>query len=164
MRILGIDPGTFKMGVGVVDSVGGSLDMVHAGVLVRGRADPISQRLHCIFDRLSELILEWKPSAMAIEEPFAARNIRAAMAIGHAQAVAMVAAAHHGIPVSSYAPRRIKQAVTDHGGSSKTQVQEMVGVLLGVEDIPGSPDASDALAVAICHLNASRASELAIIE
>ena len=164
MRILGIDPGTFKMGVGVVDSEGGDLDMVHAGVLVPRRADPISQRLHCIFDQLSELIREWKPSAMAIEEPFAARNVRAAMAIGHAQAVAMVAAAHHGIPVSNYAPRRIKQAVTDYGGSSKAQVQEMVGVLLGVEDIPGSPDSTDALAVAICHLNASRASELAIIE
>ena len=164
MRILGIDPGTFKMGVGVVDSEGGDLDMVHAGVLAPRRADSTSQRLHCIFDQLSELIREWKPSAMAIEEPFAARNVKAAMAIGHAQAVAMVAAAHHGIPVSNYAPRRIKQAVTDYGGSSKVQVQEMVRVLLGVEDIPGSPDSTDALAVAICHLNASRASELAIIE
>ena len=99
---------------------------------------------------------------MAIEEPFAARNVRAAMAIGHAQAVAMVAAAGHKLPVSSYAPRQVKLAVTDFGGSSKEQVQEMVKLLLGLDAPPESLDASDALAVAICHISASRAEELVV--
>jgi crossover junction endodeoxyribonuclease RuvC len=84
------------------------------------------------------------------------------MAVAQAQAVAAVAAAHHGLPVSTYSPREVKRAITDHGGSSKSQVQEMVGVLLGLADGQArSPDAADALAVAICHISASRARQIA---
>jgi crossover junction endodeoxyribonuclease RuvC len=102
---------------------------------------------------------------MAIEEPFVARNVRAAMAIGQAQAVAMVAAADQGMSVSGYAPREIKRSVTDYGGSSKEQVQEMIRVLLGLPDeLVQSSDAADALAVAICHINASRVDRLEIYE
>ena len=164
MRVLGIDPGTFKMGVGVVDSEDGLLSLVYAAALTPRRRDPLSERLHHLFVGLLEVVREWKPSVVAIEEPFASRNIRAAMAIGHAQAVAMVVAAHSGIPASGYAPRRVKQAVTDYGGSSKEQVQEMVSVLLGLDAVRYSSDVADALAVAICHVNASRVDELAIIE
>ena len=162
MRVLGVDPGTFNMGIGVVDSDGAGLTSAHFSVLTPRRADPISQRLHYLYAQISRIIEEWRPSEVAIEEPFAARNVRAAMAIGHAQAVAMVAAAGHKLPVSSYAPRQVKRAVTDYGGSSKEQVQEMVKLLLGLDAPPESLDASDALAVAICHISASRAKQLVI--
>ena len=161
MRVVGIDPGTFKMGVGVVDSDQGDLGAVYSGVLSPGRTSPLSERLHYLYERLVDLMRELKPSVVAIEQPFVSRNVRAAMAIGQAQAVAMMAAASHNLPVCGYSPREVKKAVTDYGGSSKDQVGEMVRVLLGLSDESGpSPDAADALAVAICHINASRASEL----
>ena len=159
MRVLGVDPGTYRMGVGVVASDGAELRLVFSGVLTPKRRDPIADRLHHLFSHLSQLIDDWRPSEVAIEQPFVAPNVRAAMAIGHAQAVAMVAAARHGLAVSSYAPRQVKQAVTDYGGSSKEQVQEMVSVLLRLDAVPSSSDAADALAVAICHINAVEASQ-----
>ena len=164
LRVLGVDPGTHKMGVGVVDSEAGGLTMAHVEVIAPGRRDPIADRLHFLYTGLNRVIEELGPSAVAIEEPFAGENKRAAMAIGHAQAVAMLAASSHGLPVSSYAPRQVKQSVTDYGGSSKEQVQEMVRVLLGLEEIPGPFDATDALAVAICHINAVHMETLTIID
>ena len=101
---------------------------------------------------------------MAIEEPFAGENVRSALAIGQAQAVAMVAAAEHGLTITGYAPSQVKQAVTDHGGSSKDQVGEMVRVLLKLDEVPYPADAADALAVAICHINSSYVRTLVITE
>ena len=164
MRVLGIDPGTFKMGVGVVDPEGGRLCLAYSGVLSPPRADPLPQRLRYLYDQLVQLMQAWKPSAVAVEEPFVARNVRAAMAVGQAQAVAMVAAAHHALPVACYSPREVKRAVTDYGASSKEQVQEMVRVLLDLEAPPESTDAADALAIAICHINASSVAHLDIRE
>ncbi len=154
MRILGVDPGTLKMGVGIISADRGDIDFVHSGVLTPKRGNPVPDRLHYLYEQLLLTIEDWHPMEVAIEKPFAARNIRTAMAIGHAEAVALVAAAHHGLPVFSYAPRQVKQSVTDYGGSSKEQVQDMVKALLGVHEISGSSDAADALAVAICHSNA----------
>ena len=164
MRVLGVDPGTFRMGVGLVDSEGSDFNLAYSGVLIAGRRDPISTRLHSLVDQLSVLIDDWRPTEVAVEEPFAGRNIRAAMAIGHAQAVAMVAAASRGLTVSNYAPRRVKQAVTDYGGSSKEQVQDMVAVLLGPEAAGVPSDAADALAVAICHINSTHTQHLVMTE
>ena len=165
MRILGVDPGTFKMGVGVVDSERGELSLVYSGVLTPAKSDPLSARLHYIYEQLIQLIHEWTPSAVAIEEPFVARNIKAAMAVGQAQGVAMVAAAHHGLVAYGYSPRTVKQSVTDYGGSSKSQVQDMIGVLLNLPGESRQPsDAADALAVAICHINASHVSQLVFRE
>ena len=164
VRVLGVDPGTFRMGVGVVDSDGSSLSLVYCDVLAPNRRDPMYRRLYSLYVRLSEAILQWGPSEVAIEEPFAGQNIRAAMAIGHAQAVAMIAAAKHDLPVSNYAPRAVKRAVTDYGGSSKEQVQEMVKVILGMDELPQTSDAADALAVAICHINSRGIEQLVIRE
>ena len=164
MLVLGIDPGTHKMGVGVVASEGSDLRMAYAGVLSPRGSDPLSERLRFLYDGLSQVISIWQPTEVAIEEPFAARNIKAAMAIGHAQAVAMLVAAQNGLAVSNYAPRQVKQAVTDHGGSSKEQVQEMVKVLLDLDAVPESTDAADALAIAICHINSSQVSRLEMRE
>ena len=164
MRVLGVDPGTFRMGVGVVDSGAGELSLVYSAALSPDRRGSLSERLHYLHNRLLDVMQEWAPSVVAIEDPFVARNVHAAMAVGQAQAVAMVAAAHQGLSVCSYSPREVKKAVTDYGGSSKEQVQEMVRVLLSLEQLPEPSDAADALAVAICHINASRVGDLAVRE
>ena len=161
---MGIDPGTLNMGVGVVDSQGGRLSLVHADVMAADRAHSLGKRLAYMYDELDRLIREWAPTEVAIEEPFVAKNVRSAMAVGQAQAVAMVVAEHYGISVSSYSPREVKKAVTDYGGSSKEQVQEMVKVLLDLALPPESTDTADALAVAICHINAVRERDLVAFE
>ena len=163
MRVLGIDPGTYRMGVGVVDSDQGDLSLVYSGVLSPREAGPLSIRLRSLYEQLVDVIRTWAPSVVAVEEPFVSRNVRAAMAVGQAQAVAMVAAAQDGLEVHGYAPRVVKRAVTDYGGSSKGQVQGMVRVLLDIPDDSGpSSDAADALAVAICHINASRVVQMTL--
>ena len=164
MRVLGIDPGTYKMGVGVVSSEGSDFSLAYTGVLSPRRKDPLADRLKFLFDGLTSVVQEWRPSEIAIEEPFAGQNWKAAMAIGQAQAVAMLVAAQHGLAISNYAPRQVKQAVTDYGGASKEQVQEMVTVLLEMDAPPESSDAADALAIAICHINASQAGRLEMRE
>ena len=164
MRILGIDPGTYHMGLGFVDSEGSDLSLVHVTVLSPRKADPLAIRLHTIYEELQTLLRQFMPGSVAIEQPFVSRNVRAAMAIGQAQAVAMVACAAQGLDVTGYAPSQVKQAVTDYGASSKEQVQQMVRALLELDETPEPSDAADALAVAICHINSSRASELTLRE
>lgn len=153
MLVLGVDPGTFKTGVGVVALKGGDMTMKHSDVLSPPRSHALSDRLAWIHDRLIRLIDELGPSVVAIEQPFVARNVKAAMAVGQAQAVAMIAASHSHVQVVGYSPREVKKAVTDHGASSKEQVQAMVGVLLGLDGPLEPSDRADALAVAICHIN-----------
>ncbi len=161
MRVLGIDPGTYNMGVGVVADAGDSnFTFVHADVLTAKRSLKQPERLHCLYAALLKYISKFEPSEIAIEEPFVARNVRSAMAVGQAQAVAMIAAAASGISVHSYAPREVKLAVTGFGGSSKEQVQDMVMLTLNVDTPSMSFDASDALAIAICHFNAVKTKTL----
>ena len=164
MRVIGIDPGTYKMGVGVVYSNNGELTLAHSEVITPKRRAPIHQRLQFLFKELMRIIGELAPTELAIEEVFAGENKRTAMAIGHAQAAAMIAAASHGLDVCGYAPTQIKQSVTDYGGSSKEQVQQMVQVLLDLSHAPESLDVSDAIAVAICHINASHVAHLNIMD
>ena len=163
MRVLGIDPGTHKMGVGIVDSAGDEMRMMYSEVIAPRSRSHISSRLLYLFSNLTRIIDQWSPSEVAVEEPFTAQNVRAAMAIGHAQAVAMVAAAQGDIPYFGYAPREVKQSVTDYGGSSKEQVKEMVKVILGLTALPESSDAADALAVAICHINARGIEKMGVL-
>ena len=164
MRILGVDPGTYNMGVGVVDGSPDAYALVRLDVLTAARSKPLADRLHALYAALLACISDCNPDAMAIEEPFVARNVRSAMAVGQAQAIAMLAAASSNIAVHAYAPRQVKQSVTDHGGSSKQQVREMVSALLGIPATDLPLDASDALAVAICHLTASRAQDIVFLE
>ena len=152
------------MGVGVVRAESGQLEMLHFGVLNAAKGKPIAERLHVLYEGILECIDEWKPTEVAIEEPFVARNVRSAMAVGQAQAAAMVAAASKGLSVTTYSPREVKQAVTDYGGSSKEQVQEMVRAMLDLPEAPSPSDAADALAVAICHINSSQVNELTFID
>ena len=153
MRILGIDPGTIVMGYGVVESSDGEIAMVDCGALTSPERSSIGERLSYLYSELLKIIQRYQPDAMAVEQPFVAKNVRTALAIGRAQAVAILAAANRGIPTYEYTPARVKQSVTSYGASSKEQVQEMVRLQLGLAEVPQPNDAADALAVAICHLS-----------
>jgi crossover junction endodeoxyribonuclease RuvC len=156
MRILGVDPGTLNLGYGLVDEVDGKLIMVDCGVLTQSSKVPVEKRLCGLYNGLGEIINHYKPDEVAIEEPFVAANVRSALAIGRAQAIAILAASSKDIPVFRYLPAQVKQQVTDYGGSSKEQVKGMVKIQLGLSDLPISDDAADALAVAICHIYQSQ--------
>lgn len=152
MRVLGIDPGTLNLGYGLVDEVEGKLSMVDCGVFALPAKVPIEKRLCDFYHKLGDIIARYQPDEVAIEEPFVAVNARSALAIGRAQAIAFLAAANKDIPIFRYLPAQVKQQVTDYGGSSKEQVQQLVRMQLGLAEVPHSEDAADALAVAICHI------------
>ena len=153
MRVLGIDPGTLNMGYGVVDEDAGEMAMVDYGVVSLSSKIPVEQRLSSLYKKLVEIVARHQPDEVAIEEPFVADNRRSALAVGRAQAIAILAAANKNLPVFRYLPTQVKQQVTDYGGSGKEQVQEMVRLQLGLAERPEPSDAADALAVAICHLH-----------
>jgi crossover junction endodeoxyribonuclease RuvC len=153
MRVLGIDPGTLNLGYGVVDEEEVGTTMVGCGVLSLSSKVPVEKRLSSLYKRLGEIVARYQPDEVAIEEPFVAGNVRSALAVGRAQAIAILAAANNNLPVFRYLPAQVKQQVTDYGGSSKEQVQEMVRIQLGLAQSPQPNDAADALAVAICHLH-----------
>jgi crossover junction endodeoxyribonuclease RuvC len=152
MRILGIDPGTLVVGYGVIDSQSDEMKLVCCDALSCSRKLSLGERLSYLYDKLTEVISTYQPDVVAIEQPFVSRNVRTALAIGKAQAVAILAASQRGIPVHEYSPARIKRVVADYGASTKEQVQKMVGLQLGMAQPPQPDDAADALAVAICHL------------
>ena len=152
MRILGIDPGTIVMGYGVVDESQGETTMVDCGAISAPARSPIGERLSFLYQHLVEIIARCHPDAVAIEQPFVAKNVRSAIAIGQAQAIAILAASNQGIAVYEYTPAQVKQRVSNYGASSKEQIQQMVTLLLRLPNIPEPSDAADALAVALCHL------------
>ncbi len=164
MRVLGVDPGTIRTGVGVVDLAGDEAACVTSETLSAPSRASLPERLATMLDGLDGLIERFRPDVVALEQPFAGRNARTALAIGQAQGIAMAAAARRGIPVASYAPSAVKHAVADHGGASKDQVRDMVQVVLGLAEPPDSLDAADALAVALCHVNAARAERLVLTD
>jgi crossover junction endodeoxyribonuclease RuvC len=155
MRIFGIDPGTINLGYGVVDNEDG-MHMVGCGVVRLSSRTPIGERLCSLYNELTGIIQEYRPDEVAIEEPFVGHNIRSALAIGRAQAIAILVAAKQGLPIYYYSPTQIKEQVTSYGRSDKQQVQAMVEIQLGLKQTPHPSDAADALAVAICHVQQSR--------
>ena len=160
MRILGIDPGTLTMGYGLIKDQDEELRIVDCGILKASRHMPIAERLRKLYLELMELFTRYQPEEVAIEEPFVAQNRRSALAIGRAQAIAILAAANSNVPAYTYAPTRVKQVVADYGNSSKEQVQRMVQIQLRLSQIPQPSDAADALAVAICHFRESQLARL----
>ncbi len=149
--LLGIDPGTTVMGYGVVIQQQRALKVVQYGVIRLHQYKSQALKLQKIFARVSELICDFHPDEIALEAPFYGKNVQAMLKLGRAQGVAMAAALAKEIPVTEYAPRKIKQAVTGRGGASKEQVARMLITLLQLQDMPELFDASDALAVAVCH-------------
>ena len=160
MRVLGIDPGTVTMGYGVVESRDDEIALIDCGALVSPERSPIGERLNYLYNELLEIIQHHQPEAVVVEQPFMAKNARSALAIGRAQAVALLAATGKGIPTFEYTPAQIKQMVANYGASSKEQIQEMVRLQLGLAEVPQPDDAADALAVAICHLREIHLSNL----
>ncbi len=155
MKILGIDPGTVATGYGVIEALkGGSLRLVCSGVVRPGSRLPLSVRLNEIAVGLNSIIAGHCPDAVAIESVFHSVNAKSAITLAHARGVAMLASAQASIPVYEYAPRSIKLSVTGYGNAAKEQVQKMIGIMLKNTEVR-EPDAADALAVALCHINHS---------
>ena len=153
MRVLGIDPGTAMTGYGVVEEESRQLVLVSQGTIKTSSQLPFSQRLGRLFQRVVALIKDYKPEALAVEEPFLARNARMALNVGQVRGVAILAGVNAGLEVASYTPLQVKQAVVGYGRAEKRQVQEMVKILLRLEEIPRPDHAADALGLAICHLH-----------
>ena len=154
--ILGIDPGTNIMGYGILRITGSTLHLVSLGVLKLGKTDDHALKLKRIFEKTLELIIEFKPDELAIEAPFFGKNVQSMLKLGRAQGVAMAAALHRSVPISEYSPRKIKQSITGKGGASKEQVAAMLARMLEFKETPEYLDATDGLAVAVCHYYQSR--------
>ena len=149
------------MGYGVIEGGDEEIALVDYGVLNTPLRSPIGERLSYLYHGLLDVIARWQPDAVAVEQPFVmTRNVKSALAIGRAQAVAILAAANQKIPSYEYTPTQVKQRVADYGASSKEQIQEMVRLQLGLAEAPQPSDAADALAVAICHLREIHLSNL----
>lgn len=148
---MGIDPGTNRMGYGVIEVCAGAVSCIVMGDIELGKLPDAYAKLRRIFERVSELIEEYRPDEVALESPFFGENVQSMLKLGRAQGVAMAAALHKDLPVFEYSPRRIKQAVTGTGGAAKEQVASMLKSMLAVEYDPKRLDATDGLAVALCH-------------
>lgn len=149
--ILGIDPGTAIMGYGIIQVKKNKLFLITYGVIELRKIKNHPDKLKRIFERTKGLIEEYCPDEMAIEAPFFGKNVQSMLKLGRAQGVCIAASLSRDVPYEEYTPRRIKQALTGKGSSSKIQVAMMVQRLVGLEEIPKELDATDGLAVAICH-------------
>ena len=151
MRIFGIDPGADRTGYGCIETDGSRHRIVTCGAIASPSSASFPDKLLRIHRRLSELIGECRPDAVAVEDLFFAVNVKSALKLGHARGVAVLAAVEAGLPVVEYTPAEIKRAVVGYGRAEKPQIQQMVKLMLGLPAIPTPHDAADALAVAICH-------------
>lgn len=150
MIALGFDPGTARLGYGVIESEP-EPRAIDYGVIVTSATMPMAQRLLEIHAAVGQLICRYKPDAIAVELLFFARNVTTAMTVGQARGVVLLAAAQHDVPLAEYSPSEVKQAVVGYGKADKGQIQEMVRIMLDLATVPTPDDAADALAVAICH-------------
>jgi len=149
--ILGIDPGTTVMGYGIIHVTGKQVKMLNFGIIKLQKLPTHPDKLKRIFERLDGLIREYKPDEMAIEAPFFGKNVQSMLKLGRAQGVAIAASLSHNLPFEEYSPRRIKQSITGSGAASKEQVAAMLQKILKFDEIPKYLDATDGLAVALCH-------------
>ena len=156
MRVLGVDTGSRATGYGVIDIDGADCVFVDCGVIRVNATDALSVRLKTIHSRMVEVIQQLKPDEAVFESVFHSANVQSALKLGHARGVCIHAAAAADLPVYEYSPAEVKIAVTGYGRAEKPQVQQMVCALLKMGESPDSYDASDALAVAICHAHTHR--------
>jgi crossover junction endodeoxyribonuclease RuvC len=161
MFVLGIDPGLSITGYGIIEANGRGMNAVTAGVIRTDPADPIGRRLFELASDLDALLSEHAIAEAAIEEVFVNRNLHSVMAVGRAAGVAILAIARAGIEVAEYSPSAVKLAVTGSGNAPKQQVQTMVARRLGLSAAPTPADAADALAIAMCHAQSTRLTNLA---
>lgn len=149
--ILGIDPGTVVMGYGLITVKGNKATLLELGVLKPGRIKDNYKRLQLIFNTVSGIITKYQPTDFAIEAPFFGKNVQSMLKLGRAQGVAIAAAMRHGLEVTEYSPKKVKQSITGNGNSDKEQVMKMLQTLLSFKSNVKQYDATDALAVAMCH-------------
>ena len=149
--ILGIDPGTAVMGYGLIKEIGSKTELISLGVVKMDKIDDHMLKLQRIFEKTVALIDNYKPDCLAIEAPFYGKNIQVMLKLGRAQGVAMAAALSRSVEVTEYSPRKIKQSITGNGNATKEQVAAMLQRLLNFQETPDFLDATDGLAVAVCH-------------
>lgn len=147
---LGIDPGTARLGYGVIAG-GMQPQLIDAGLIETWPDEPMSARLVTLYEGVVELIEEFHPDALAIEQLFFARNVTTAITVGQARGVVLLAAAQANVPIAEYTPSEIKHAIAGYGKADKPQMQEMVRMILNLQSVPQPDDVADALAIAICH-------------
>jgi crossover junction endodeoxyribonuclease RuvC len=149
--ILGLDPGTNVTGYGVILTQRSQLQLLQFGVIHLSKFESHELRLKKIFERVLALVDEFKPDEVALEAPFYGKNVQSMLKLGRAQGVAMSAALHREVPITEYAPKKVKQSVTGNGNASKEQVAKMLMTIFKIKEIPKLLDSTDALAVALCH-------------
>jgi len=149
--ILGIDPGTIIMGYGLIKVTGNKTELLELGVWKPEKIKDSYKKLQLIFNTVSGLITKYQPDAFAIEAPFFGKNVQSMLKLGRAQGVAIAAAMRHGLEVTEYSPKKVKQSITGNGNAGKEQVMKMLQTLLSFKEDPKHYDATDALAVALCH-------------
>ena len=149
--ILGIDPGTLLMGYSIIEIRNGKMTMKEMETLRLAAKKENHERLHLIYKKVSELIVNYQPTEFAIEAPFFGKNVQSMLKLGRAQGVAIAAAMSAGIPVTEYSPKKVKQSITGNGNADKEQVWKMLKELLKLKENPDHFDATDALAIAVCH-------------
>tara|TARA_S200000501_G_C20865358_1_gene761664 strand:+ start:616 stop:1095 length:480 start_codon:yes stop_codon:yes gene_type:complete len=151
LTILGIDPGIRKMGFGLINMQNENPNLIDFGIISTNSDMALEKRLRVIYNDIELVINQFKPKAMSVEGSFFSKNVKSMMMLGHARGMALLGAAQSGIPVYEYSPRKVKQAVTGNGNASKDQVKYMVKMILGLKSDTIPDDASDALAIALCH-------------
>ena len=149
--ILGIDPGTLFMGYAIMQVSNGNPRMILMDVLKLSSKTDAYERLQKIHSTVCDLIVQYKPNTFAIEAPFFGKNVQSMLKLGRAQGVAIAAAMQAGLTVSEYSPKKVKQSITGNGNADKDQVWKMLQRILSLEEKPAKFDATDALAVALCH-------------
>ena len=149
--ILGIDPGTVVMGYAVIAIDGAKVSLLTMDVIKPGSLKDIYERLELIYSTVNDLIRQYKPTLFAIEAPFFGKNVQSMLKLGRAQGVAIAAAMQHKVAVTEYSPKKVKQSITGNGNAAKEQVWKMLQQILGIDERPHYYDATDALAVALCH-------------
>jgi crossover junction endodeoxyribonuclease RuvC len=149
--ILGLDPGTTVTGFGVIAAETARIRLIKYGVIRLGKGGTHELKLKKIFDEVLKLIDDFLPDEVALEAPFYGKNVQSMLKLGRAQGVAMAAALSRKLPITEYAPKKVKQAVTGNGNASKQQVARMLMQQFGIKEAPQLFDATDALAVALCH-------------
>lgn len=160
MIVLGIDPGTAITGYGLVNERAGQAVALAYGAITTASDLSLPDRLLAIHRELDQIIRQYRPAQAAIEQLFFNKNVRTALAVGHARGVVMLTLAQAGVPMYEYTPLEVKLAVSGNGRADKRQIQQMVTLLLNLDKIPKPDDAADALAIALCHLHSARLTTL----
>ena len=160
MIIIGIDPGLVNTGYGIISIQRNNPSIIDFGIIKPNSREVISKRLFTIFSDVSELMELYKPDVFSIEEVFYSKNFKSALMLGHARGAAILAAAKYKLPVFEYSAKKVKQSITGNGNADKTQLQYMIKQIFKLKQLPSPLDASDALGIALCHLNQMKLNEL----